>query len=74
MPRWLQPLGLHGKPGSIPNHDLLQSSCAQSFADPEKFVALPLEHKQAVLLGLWYCLNWFRELISAFGTQVDASR
>ena len=46
----------------------------QELAHPARFGELPLEHKRAVLLSLWYALNWHRELLSAYGTQLKVTR
>ncbi|PRW44427.1 Fanconi anemia group D2-like protein [Chlorella sorokiniana] len=40
-------------------------------ADPRQFSGLAGEHRRAVLLGLWYALNWCRELANCFATQLQ---
>ena len=46
----------------------------QALAHQARFTELPPEHKRAVLLALWYALNWHRELLSAFGVQLSVSK
>lgn len=38
----------------------------QALADPQRFGSLPPEQRRCVLLGLWYGLNWCRELANSF--------
>jgi hypothetical protein len=40
--------------------------CLQALADPQRFGSLPPEQRRCVLLGLWYALNWCRELTNCF--------
>lgn len=42
----------------------------QVLADPQQFGQLPAEERRCVLLGLWYALNWCRELANCFATQL----
>ena len=38
---------------------------------PQQFAALPVEQRRCVLLGLWYALNWCRELVNCFAGQLQ---
>lgn len=49
----------------------LPSPREQELADPRQFSGLAAEHRRAVLLGLWYALNWCRELANCFATQLQ---
>ena len=45
---------------------------SQALARPQQFGELPAEERRCVLLGLWYALNWCRELVNCFGSQLGA--
>lgn len=44
----------------------------QSLVDPGRFAGLEAAQESAVLLGLWYSLNWLREVANAFARQMGA--
>lgn len=41
-----------------------------ALASPQQFKSLPTEQRRGVLLGLWYALNWCRELANCFAGQL----
>jgi hypothetical protein len=42
---------------------------AQELTSPEQFATLPHDQQRCVLLGLWFALNWCRELVNCFSVQ-----
>jgi hypothetical protein len=45
--------------------------CLQDLASPAQFGKQPSEVQRVVLLGVFYALNWYRELVNAFAAQLD---
>jgi hypothetical protein len=43
----------------------------QALASPQQFGGLPHEQRCCVLLGLWYALNWCRELVNCFSRELQ---
>lgn len=48
----------------------LPAPAPQVLASPQQFGRFPVEERRCVLLGLWYALNWCRELVNCFATQL----
>ena len=57
-------------PLAAPSH--YDGACMQSLADPQQFGSLPGEQRRCVLLGLWYALNWCRELANCFSHLISS--
>ncbi len=43
----------------------------QDLASPSHFARQPQEVQRVVLLGIFYALNWYRELVNAFAAQLE---
>ncbi|KAL4858754.1 Fanconi anemia group D2 protein [Chlorella vulgaris] len=42
---------------------------SEDLTSPEQFATLPHDQQRCVLLGLWFALNWCRELVNCFSVQ-----
>ena len=69
-------LETRSKPGcaplAAPSPRHVDAMCMQGMADPQQFGRLPGEQRRCVLLGLWYALNWCRELANCYSHLISS--
>lgn len=74
LPRLRTACAITEPPSPKPHHLPPTTHCpaaVQDLAIPGDFGGAGAEVQRLVLLGVFYALNWYRELVNAFAAQLD---